>query len=139
MKLAQNWKDYAVLATGWLRLGVDYLAEGWQHIPECAHKVGFAPLGHTPLPRDYHRHTYSALIQVALVTTVYAVAVEEIGVGATLQVRTVVTRKYDYGILVKAFLLQLLHNLPHIHVKSRNHCGKSGMWIQLCAISAFAE
>ena len=71
--------------------------ESRQEVPERADEVGLRAGCHMSRPRDDHRHTDSALIHVTLVSSQDAVAVEEVGVGPSFLMRTVVAREDDDG------------------------------------------
>src|SRR5574344_1391339 len=108
-----------------------HLLECRQHIPERTYKVRFVSSLDVPLPRHDEGDPYSSLVQVTLITAIYTIAIEEIRVTATLAMRTVVTCKYDYSIVVKSFLFELSDNLPHIDIKAINHSRKRSVWILL--------
>ena len=79
-------------------LAVDF-PESRHQIPERAHEVRPAALRDVPRPADNEGHPDAAFIDISLVPSPRAVGIEEIGVGASLEMRTVVRCENDDGVV----------------------------------------
>lgn len=84
---------------------------------------------HTARSPDYERYAYAAFVTLAFQSAQFAVAAEELGVGATFFVRAVVACEHYYGRAVKPFFLEFVEYLAHIGVEAADHRGKLGMGV----------
>ena len=100
--------------------------EGGHEVVERQLVVVYRSGWHITTPGD-EGDADAALVGGTLYTPEQAVAVEPVGVGATLCVRSVVRCEDDQRILCQSLLFQFLQYFAHLCVQAGNHGGKLGV------------
>ena len=100
--------------------GSAVLHKGGHEVVEGQLVIADGSLGDASAPTD-EGDADAALVGTALDAAQFPVPAKERGVCATLFMRAVVAGEDDQGILVKAFLFELLQNLAHIAVQTCYH------------------
>ena len=118
---------------------VQYFTESGHYIPERTHEVGLGAGLYTFRPRDDHRYTDSSFVEVAFISAPDTVAIEEVRIGSSFHVRSVIAGKDDDGVVIDTHIFQLLYNLAYIYVEAVNHGCKRCVRVELRAVSAFTE